>query len=110
MLRWNSIDMTINMSIIMDMNIYITPENERKLREIQQKGGSMSGLINIAVEDFFRNAENNMFSKPKLPQHPMEAYKDASIGSSDYPQSVQGVTRGFCKHNAKIGLCKMGCK
>jgi hypothetical protein len=37
------------------MNIYISPDNERRLRAYD---GSMSGLINRLLEDHFKREEN----------------------------------------------------
>lgn len=45
--------MNMNMRIIMNMNIYITPDNEKKLQEFRNRGLSMSGLINGLLNEFF---------------------------------------------------------
>lgn len=42
------------MCIIMGMNIYITPQNQERLRSLQ---GSMSGLINSLVDNAFTEKE-----------------------------------------------------
>lgn len=49
------IDMIISMSIIIDMNIYITKENEKWLREEE---GSMSGIINAALNNMRHRISN----------------------------------------------------
>lgn len=41
----------IHMCIIMDMNIYITEDNERYLKQLKDDGESMSGYINRLLEN-----------------------------------------------------------
>lgn len=52
-----AIDIYINMCILIYMNIYITPTNEKLLREYSNEG-TMSGLINSLLEEFFNKTEN----------------------------------------------------
>lgn len=49
--------MTMNMAIIMTMNIYITPQNQEYLSHLKVKGESMSGLINRLLTDHFGTIE-----------------------------------------------------
>jgi hypothetical protein len=62
----------MNMCIIMNMNIYITKQNEEYLRKLTQ--GSMSGLINGLI-DQARTAEDNYQLNTPTPAKP--AVKEA---------------------------------
>jgi hypothetical protein len=62
-----AIDILINMCILIDMHIYITPDNEKLLREYSNEG-TMSGLINSLLEEFFSKTENP--SRPADPPTP----------------------------------------
>lgn len=48
--------MYMNMCIIMSMNIYITPDNEQRIR---QHGGSMSGLVNQLLAEYFSRSHTS---------------------------------------------------
>lgn len=53
------LNMYMNMCIVMYMNIYITPQNEKKLREWSDKSPerSMSGLVNTLLEQFLMKGD-----------------------------------------------------
>ncbi len=65
--------MVMNMCIIMNMNIYISPENEKNLREYASThpNYSMSGLINLLLANHFTAYGTGVPSKtppsPKIP-------------------------------------------
>ncbi len=40
------------MCIVMTMNIYITPDNEKALKELKARGSSMSGLVNHLLNEW----------------------------------------------------------
>lgn len=42
--------MTMNMYIVMTMNIYINDENTKWLKSYRERGGSMSGVVNNLLE------------------------------------------------------------
>lgn len=56
----------INMRIIIDMNIYIAPDNEKRLREYAEKGNTMSGLINALLVQFFVKKEPSFAVKETI--------------------------------------------
>lgn len=75
------------MTIIIDMNIYITPANEEKLRQV--KDFTMSGLVNYLLGSYWEG-------------HSIEDVKQIER------KTLKSV--GFCQHGAAIGMCKFGCK
>ncbi len=44
--------MVMTMCIVMTMNIYITPDNEKALKELKARGSSMSGLVNHLLNEW----------------------------------------------------------
>ena len=62
--------MTMNMSIIMDMNIYITRSNEKFLRQFSDT--SMSGLINKLLLDYQNGMGPDLFPDLNVETHDIE--------------------------------------
>ena len=115
------------------MNIYIKPDIEDKLRRYD---GSMSGLVNRLLEDFFgRDTVGSVVPQKRMsyadigsemgvviepndnweesvlettPPKKTEAPKPAGISGSQYDSYEK--TYDYCKHGAVKGLCKKGCK
>ena len=44
--------MVMTMYIVMTMNIYITPDNQKVLQELKMRGSSMSGLVNHLLDEW----------------------------------------------------------
>lgn len=99
------------MYIVMNMNIYISKENEAYLRTLQ---GSMSGYINgLIVMDKAEAKE--------VRQHVVDEgvklgkIKSVPTPSPQSPAEEQKITEQldkvytFCKHNNLRGFCKHGC-
>ena len=53
-----NIDIYMNITIIMNMNIYITQENEQKLRQLND--WTMSGLVNYLLVKWFDDPDHNV--------------------------------------------------
>lgn len=75
--------MNMNMCIVMNMNIYITPDNENKLRN---HGGSMSGLINGLLDNYFNGLSSNGrtadFDSANLGSSPSEPARPTPVTST----------------------------
>lgn len=98
--------MYMNMYMIIHMNIYIKEENEYNLRRYD---GSMSGLVNRLLEDFFKEypAAATGAEKPKkYAKHPGKYPTD---GTKPINAPAQETVK-FCKHQQVKGLCKKGCR
>ena len=50
--------MTMTMTIIITMNIYISPDNQRALQGLKGRGESMSGLVNHLIDEWRMNNRN----------------------------------------------------
>lgn len=74
--------MHIDMYIYMHMNIYITPENEARLRKLE---GSMSGLINELLNGYFAQLESPPVAAKQrneaiqIPKPPIEEIKEEPV-------------------------------
>jgi hypothetical protein len=102
------------------MNIYITKQNEERLR----KESSMSGLVNRLLSEHYKIQDfKGITYKGQQVVKPNKSVADSSekLMAEPWPipepelgetwvQEPGPALKGFCKHNAKIGLCKMGCK
>ena len=44
--------MVMTMYIVMTMNIYISPDNQKALQELKMRGSSMSGLVNHLLDEW----------------------------------------------------------
>ena len=87
--------MYMNMCIIMTMNIYISPENEKHLR----KEESMSGLINRLLGEYY---SQGMVTKKVRIETPAE-----KIASEATPRTCKhGADPAFCKHAKPGKECK----
>ena len=74
----------MNMRIVMNMNIYITPQNQKRLAIHKNKGESMSGLINGLLDAHFGEIKE---SEP-----PVEPRNTPGAINTDF-ESI-GITRG----------------
>lgn len=113
----------MHMCIIMSMNIYINEDNEINLRKY---AGSMSGLVNRLLDDFFTGSPvtSKGYFKPELEnkQSPEKLKKwaesavipkDAVVLETAGELSEHTFGRKAlktCQHGYAIGLCKFGCK
>lgn len=112
------------MYIIMYMNIYIKPAVEEKLRRYD---GSMSGLVNRLLEEFFKGNPSAATGAEKPSEWASQPgkYPRVDVYTSDFPEESQEKipptekngespadfkTYDLCKHNAVKGLCKKGCR
>lgn len=93
------------MYIVMNMNIYITKDNEGYLKSLNR---SMSGLVNELLE---AHRGTRSFSEPKIAQKPAprtgEKIKTFDTKKQvDFAALKQTLGVNLCKHGASPELCK----
>lgn len=108
----------MNMRIIMAMNIYISPQNEKKLRnygkDLNHRGHTMSGLVNKLLEKhFYDRVVGKLKAKPSSESleptepdiaTPIKTIKKKPTGTSS-PGTV--TSSSICpKHNIEKDICK----
>lgn len=102
--------MNMNMLIVMNMNIYITSQNEEHLR----KEESMSGLVNKLLDDHYKASAPARAAEVEMIRIKTPAPKNGGVGNISNLDKIKEVQldKGmeFCKHGAVKGLCKKGCK
>lgn len=79
------------MRILMSMNIYITRENEQKLRQLE--GYTMSGIINYLLDNYFKT-HNVSEIKEKIEPKAAEIAKQNPEGAT----IVAGEEQSCCKN------------
>lgn len=113
--------MTMTMCIVMTMNIYISSDNKKALKELKDKGHSMSGLVNHLLDKWRKSG--------KIPSLPTDGVKtividSTPVGENEFhklvtdkksspvrpPINKEGKDYSTCKHGAIKGFCKKGCK
>lgn len=78
------------------MNIYITPQNEMKLREMQKKGESMSGLINRLLDENLQGSVSDTGIKKTSSK--AEFQPAPSLGQlSNAPTTLNRKSESVCK-------------
>lgn len=104
--------MYMNMTIVMNMNIYIRPDLEQRLRQED----SMSGLINKLLDDYFQDPPTpykksivedssleNIFSKKQNVFKPKsvisEVAKDFDFCKNGHPMKGDKCFGKGCKYN-----------
>lgn len=89
--------MYMNMCMIMTMNIYISPENEKHLR----KEESMSGLINRLLGEYY--SQERVTKKVRI-ETPAEKI---TSGATPKPKVLfESFGSSLCKHGADPAFCK----
>jgi hypothetical protein len=112
------------MRIIMNMNIYITPSNEKLLRDYaldeNHQGNTMSGLINrLLVEYFGTPGENRGDAKIYVsktgkrlsvaslpPKEPVASIPSVFVKNKSEPTAQREASPKACKHGMHPELCK----
>lgn len=69
------LDMTMNMYIIMNMNIYIQEDNQKLLQQYKDSGKSMSALINALIMEHFVNPDSGKIEFWEAPLMLRDFYK-----------------------------------
>lgn len=108
--------MVMAMYIVMTMNIYITKQNEEKLRGEK----SMSGLINHLLDlhyghlpELATSTADNLIINGNVVdetyQAPTTPAKNSRLAT---PRPINKGKKDYsvCKHGAVKGFCKKGCK
>lgn len=89
--------MNMNMCIIMYMNIYISPTNEKRLRD---HPGSMSGLVNSLLDKHFSGVVYNEPIKREVTT-PTNPTPIKQVLEKEFVLCKHGKPKGFCK----VSLC-----
>lgn len=97
------LDILIDMTIIMTMNIYITKDNEKFLKTLSE-GKSMSGLINELLNSYRKKKAYDV-----IPLTPREIKPVLKIEDNE-PLNKAAKDYSLCKHGQVKGFCKQGCK
>ena len=104
--------MTMTMTIIMTMNIYINRSNTEKL----EKEANKSGLINRLLEEYFNSlTKPHPVLEPELPPEDKNSSTPINKSQKEINKSPKEINKSqkdysLCKHSFVKGFCKEGCK
>lgn len=73
----------------MNMNIYISPHNEKNLREMAARGRSMSGIINTQLEKYFAELEGRGVIEAEKPEPEVAAQAPTPVSQEVKDSSNQ---------------------
>jgi hypothetical protein len=92
------------------MNIYLTKENEEKLRNDKLTNGliSMSGLINQLLERHFE-VQDKWIGPESVNVHDLDLLPP-EVAYDAPPEIKYGADIALCDHDNPLGQCEYGCK